>query len=133
MNTEMTPTTTQKSMPGLFWKSLSSGESFIRLLNFTVLLIGAVIMITPFAFLISSSLKTETQVFQYPIQWIPDPVRWMNYVEALTQKPFLLYFMNTMVIVLFNQLAVLLTASLVGYGFARIAFPGRGFWFSVAL
>ncbi len=133
MNTDITQKTIQKSTPGFFWKNLSSGESIFRLLIFTVLFVGAIMMIAPFAFLISSSLKTETQVFQYPIQWIPDPVRWMNYVEALTQKPFFLYFLNTMVIVLFNQAAVLLTASLVGYGFARIEFPGRGFWFSVAL
>ena len=90
-------------------------------------------MIAPFAFLISSSLKVETQVFQYPIQWIPNPVRWMNYVDALTQKPFFLYFKNTMIIAIFNQIAILLTASLCGYGFARIDFPGRNFWFGVAL
>ncbi|MBN1311478.1 MAG: carbohydrate ABC transporter permease [Anaerolineae bacterium] len=90
-------------------------------------------MIAPFAFMISSSLKTETQVFQFPIQWIPEPTRWMNYVEALTNKPFFLYFKNTMVIVIFNQIAILLTASLVGYGFARIDFPGRDIWFAIAL
>jgi multiple sugar transport system permease protein len=133
MNTKIAPKTNQNSMPGYFWKSLSNGEAVARLLIFAILFIGAVIMIMPFAFLISSSLKTETQVFQYPIQWIPDPVRWMNYVEALTQKPFYLYFTNTMVIVIFNQIAVLVTASLVGYGFARIEFPGRNFWFAVAL
>lgn len=90
-------------------------------------------MIAPFAFLISSSLKVETQVFQYPIQWIPNPVRWMNYVESLTNKPFFLYFKNTMIIAIFNQIAILLTASFCGYGFARIDFPGRNFWFGVAL
>lgn len=133
MNTEIATNATQKSMPGLFRKSFSSGESISRILIFTVLFVGAIIMIAPFAFLISSSLKTETQVFQFPIQWIPDPVRWLNYVEALTQKPFYLYFMNTMVILLCNELAILGTASLVGYGFARIEFPGRSFWFAVAL
>ena len=90
-------------------------------------------MFAPFAFLISSSLKIETQVFQFPIQWIPNPVRWMNYVDALTQKPFLRYFSNTMIIVILNQIAVLVTSSLCGYGFARIKFPGRDFWFGVAL
>ncbi len=67
-------------------------------------------MIAPFAFLVSSSLKIETQVFQFPIQWIPNPVRWMNYVDALTAKPFFLYFRNTMIIVIFNLIAVLGTS-----------------------
>ncbi|RPJ39448.1 MAG: carbohydrate ABC transporter permease [Chloroflexi bacterium] len=90
-------------------------------------------MFAPLAFLISSSLKVETQVFQFPIQWLPNPVRWLNYSEALTQKPFHLYFQNTMIMVLFNQIAVLVSSSIVGYGFARIDFPGRNFWFGVTL
>jgi ABC-type glycerol-3-phosphate transport system permease component len=133
MTAETNPKITRQPLPSFSMKNFFRSESMSRLLIFIILLIGAIIMITPFAFLISSSLKTETQVFQFPIQWIPDPVRWMNYVEALTQKPFVLYFVNTMIIVLFNQAAVLLSSSLVGYGFARIDFPGRGFWFAVAL
>jgi multiple sugar transport system permease protein len=133
MTTETAPNTTQRPLLRISRKTLFNGESINRLIIFIVLLIGAIIMITPFAFLISSSLKTETQVFQFPIQWIPNPMRWMNYVEALTQKPFLQYFFNTMVIVVFNQIAILLTASLCGYGFARIEFPGKNFWFGVAL
>jgi ABC-type glycerol-3-phosphate transport system permease component len=114
-------------------KSHIRGEALSRTIIIVILVIGAILMFAPFAFLISSSLKVETQVFQFPIQWIPNPVRWFNYSEALTQKPFHLYFQNTMIIVFFNQLAVLGTASLVGYGFARIDFPGRNFWFGVAL
>jgi multiple sugar transport system permease protein len=133
MSTEITPMSTQPSLLGSFRKSFANGEAIIRFIVLMMLIIGAIIMIAPFAFLISSSLKVETQVFQYPIQWIPDPVRWMNYVDALTQKPFLQYFTNTMIIVIFNQIAVLVTSSLCGYGFARINFPGRNFWFGVAL
>jgi ABC-type glycerol-3-phosphate transport system permease component len=131
MDTQIT--TTDSSPLHYPTKNLSRGARIARMLIFTILLIGAVIMMAPLAFLISSSLKMETQVFQYPIQWLPNPVRWLNYVEALTQKPFFLYFKNTMVIVIFNQIAILLTSSLVGYGFARINFPGREFWFGVAL
>lgn len=109
------------------------GEVLNRVIIVVVLILGAITMFAPFAFLVSSSLKIETQVFQFPIQWIPDPVRWANYTEALTQKPFHIYFQNTMIIVFFNQIAVLVTSSLVGYGFARIEFPGRNFWFGVAL
>jgi multiple sugar transport system permease protein len=109
------------------------GDATARLIILIILIIGAVMMFAPFAFLISSSLKEETQVFQIPIQWIPNPARWLNYSDALTQKPFLLYFRNTMTMVFFNQLAVLVSSSLVGYGFARINFPGKNFWFGVTL
>jgi multiple sugar transport system permease protein len=114
-------------------RSLAGANRFGRVLTYAILIIGSIIMFAPFAFLISSSLKTELQVFQFPIQWIPDPVRWSNYLEALTDKPFFTYFKNTMIIVFFNLIAVLGTSSLCGYGFARIQFPGRDFWFGIAL
>jgi multiple sugar transport system permease protein len=114
-------------------KSLSRRTTLGRTIILIILIIGAILMFAPFAFLISSSFKDEIQVFQFPIQWIPNPVRWMNYVEALTQKPFGLYFTNTMIMVIFNQIAILGTASLCGYALARINFPGRDFWFGVAL
>lgn len=114
-------------------KSFSQANRTGRIITYIVLTLGAILMFAPFAFLISSSLKNELQVFQFPIQWIPNPIRWLNYVEALTQKPFFTYFKNTMIIVIFNQIAILGTASLCGYGFARIQFPGRDFWFGIAL
>ena len=133
MSTEIKTFSSQRSSFGSSMQRLSNNGSIHRLIIYTIMILGAIIMFAPFAFLISSSLKIETQVFQFPIQWIPDPVRWMNYVDALTQKPFPLYFRNTMLIVLLNQIAILVTSSLCGYGFARIDFPGRNFWFSVAL
>ncbi len=120
-------------LPESSTRSLKTSNRLGRAFTYAILVIGAIIMFAPFAFLVSSSLKIETQVFQFPIQWIPNPVRWANYVDALTDKPFLMYFKNTMIIVIFNQLAVLGTSSLCGYGFARIKFPGRDFWFGVAL
>jgi multiple sugar transport system permease protein len=133
MNTEITINSAEPSQLQSPANNLSREEKIGRFIIFTILLVGAVVMMAPLAFLISSSLKTETQVFQVPFQLIPNPVRWLNYLEALTQKPFFLYFKNTMIIVIFNQIAILLTSSLVGYGFARINFPGRDFWFAVVV
>ena len=90
-------------------------------------------MALPFVWLVSSSLKLENQIFQFPPQWIPDPVRFQNYVDALTYKPFNIYLLNTMIIVSLNMLAIIGTASLCAYGFARIQFPGRDFWFAIVL
>jgi ABC-type glycerol-3-phosphate transport system permease component len=133
MTTENIPVTVQRQQVISLRKKRSNTEAVAHTIVFTILLIGAVIMIAPFVFLVSSSLKVETQIFQFPISWIPNPVRWMNYVDALTQKPFGLYFGNTMIMVIFNQIAILGTASICGYALARIDFPGRDFWFSVAL
>ncbi len=98
-----------------------------------ILTLGALVMSTPFYWLLSSSLKEPNKIWLFPPQWIPDPVRWENYLEALTASPFHLYLFNTLVIVIAGEIGVLLTASMAAYGFARLRFRGRDFMFSVIL
>ena len=98
-----------------------------------ILVVGAIVMALPFLWLVSSSLKLERKVFQYPPQLIPDPIRLQNYVDALTYKPFHIYVKNTFIIVMLNEVAILGSASFCAYGFARIRFPGRDLWFSIVL
>ena len=102
-------------------------------LTITVLLVMAFIMVMPFIWLVSSSLKSQTQIFSYPPQWIPAPFHFENYINALTIKPFGLYLVNTLKIVVLNVIAVVFSSSFVAYGFARIKFWGRDFWFGVVV
>lgn len=104
-----------------------------RIVVLAVLVLGALVMLLPFLWLVSTSLKETRQIFLYPPQWIPNPVRWQNYPEALTQLPFARYTLNTLVITFFTMIGVLLTSSLAGYGFARMRFPGRDTIFMVLL
>jgi multiple sugar transport system permease protein len=98
-----------------------------------VLVTGSFVMMLPLLWMISSSLKLEQKVFQFPPQLIPNPIRFANYVDALTYKPFPVYLKNTVFLVVMNELAVLLAASFCAYGFARIRFAGRDFWFAIVL
>ena len=102
-------------------------------LTIALLVFMAIVMLMPFFWLVSSSLKGQIQIFQYPPQWIPDPIHWDNYVNALTVKPFNLYVINTVKIVFLNVIAVVFSSSLCAYGFARIKFWGRDFWFGIVL
>jgi multiple sugar transport system permease protein len=104
-----------------------------RMLVWLVLVVGALVMILPFLWLVSTSFKEQRQIFLYPPQWIPDPVRWQNYPEALTQLPFGRYTLNTLLITALTMVGVLLTSSLAAYGFARLRFPGRDMIFMVLL
>lgn len=110
-----------------------SAPTFLRIINIALLLIFGAIMIIPFIWLVSSSFKSQNQIFQYPPEWIPNPFQPENYVKALTYKPFHIYFRNTMIIVTANVVAVVLSSSFCAYGFARIRFPGRDFWFGVVI
>lgn len=113
--------------------AIRRSEFLWRAFVWLVLVAGAFVMALPFVWLLSSSLKVETQIFQFPPQWIPNPVRFQNYTDALTYKPFNLYIINTLTIVVLNEIAILGSASLCAYGFARIRFPGRDFWFGIVL
>ena len=104
-----------------------------QVMIWVVLVVGAVLMMLPLMWMVSSSFKLEQRVFQFPPQLIPDPFRPANYVDALTYKPFHIYFRNTAFLVLMNELAILLTASFCAYGFARMRFPGRDLWFAIVL
>lgn len=110
-----------------------SSQFGLRSIVLLILIIGSIAMLFPFAWMVVSSLKSQEKVFVFPPEWIPDPVVWQNYVEALIYKPFYLYIFNTLIIVALNEVAILLSSSFVGYGFARIAFPGRDFWFTIVL
>lgn len=104
-----------------------------RFLNIALLLLFAVIMFIPFFWLLSSSFKSQIQIFQYPPQWIPNPFHPENFSNALTYKPFHIYFKNTLIIATLNVIAVVLSSSFCAYGFARIRFPGRDFWFGIVM
>jgi multiple sugar transport system permease protein len=104
-----------------------------RWVNLFLLFLFGALMLIPFLWLFSSSFKSQIQIFQYPPQWIPDPFQPENYINALTYKPFHLYFRNTMIIALSNVIAVVFTSSFCAYGFARMNFPGRDFWFGIVM
>jgi ABC-type sugar transport system permease subunit len=87
-----------------------------------LLVIIAIIMLMPLLWLLSSSLKPLNRIFASPPEWIPNPVRLENFSEALTIRPFGLYLVNTLKIVVLNVIAVVFSSSFVAYGFARLPF-----------
>ena len=105
----------------------------IGLLWHLLLAAVAVLLIAPLVWLISTSLKEQRAIFILPPQWIPDPIRWQNYPEALTAQPFARFFLNTMIITVFATVGTVLTASMAAYGFARLRFPLRSMWFGLMI
>src|SRR5262245_390299 len=124
MTTDSRMLVSEKSVESSTPRGLDS-ERLWQFFVWTVLILGAGIMLLPFLWLVTSSLKSELAVFRYPPEWIPSPPQFQNYIDAWTERPFGLYLRNTIVILLLNEIAVLLSASFCAYGFARIDFPGR--------
>ncbi|MDR0657259.1 MAG: carbohydrate ABC transporter permease, partial [Treponema sp.] len=89
-------------------------------LVYFILSIGAVSMVVPFLWMVSTSLKEKKSVTMYPPQWIPDPVVWANYPKAISVFPFFQYLWNTFKITSIVVLGDLLSSALAGYAFARM-------------
>ncbi len=98
-----------------------------------VMLAFCVALLMPLAWLVSTSLKETGAEFEFPPRWIPDPIAWGNYREAMTSLPFHLFFRNTMLVEIGAVSGALVTSSLVAFAFARLRYPGRDFWFVVLL
>ncbi|MBI2940336.1 MAG: carbohydrate ABC transporter permease [Chloroflexi bacterium] len=90
-------------------------------------------MLAPFAWMVSTALKETGREFTFPPEFLPNPVVWRNYPEALTLMPFPLFLGNTLTIAITAMAGVLLTSSMVAFGFARLHFPGRSFLFGLLL
>ena len=74
-----------------------------------------------------------SQIFVIPPIWIPDPIRFSNYQEALTILPFGRYFLNTIFIVVLVVIGTVFTSSLCAYSFARIKWPKRDVIFGILM
>ncbi len=116
-----------------WWRRRSVRGNFGRAVATLVVAIGAIAVLFPVAWMLSTSLKTTDETAAIPIIWIPIQAQWQNYPDALTAQPFALYFRNTAIVTFTSLVGTLLSAALVGYGFARLRAPGRGFLFVLVL
>lgn len=100
---------------------------------YTVLIALSISFLAPFALMVSTSLKTEERIFTETIEWVPNPIRWQNYVEALQSFPFLLYLRNTLFVCALVVVGTVLSSALPAYGFARLRWKGRDVLFLIML
>ncbi len=94
-------------------------------LIYAALILMAFIMLIPFAWMLSASLKLEKDVFSFPIVWLPAKLQWNNYGEIWRKVPLLTGFLNTAKLTMFTTVLQLLTSSFAAYAFAKLEFKGR--------
>ncbi|HMP42564.1 MAG TPA: carbohydrate ABC transporter permease [Roseiflexaceae bacterium] len=100
-----------------------------------LLILVATLFAVPFAWLIITSLKPLNQVFTDPLVWIPDPIMWSNYAEALTSPafPFLRLLGNTLFYAVAATAGTIISGAIIAYAFARMEFRGRDLLFGITL
>ena len=99
----------------------------LRGLLWIVLLSGVVLSLAPFYLMIVMSLKTPGEIASSTGWELPRVMQWSNYEKVLTNQnaPFFMFLRNSMIVAGMSTIGVLLSSSMVAYGFARLKFPGR--------
>ncbi len=93
---------------------------------YAILIIIAVLMIIPFLWMLSASIKSDREVFQMsPFVWIPENPRWDNYLKIWTKIPMLKFVENTVFLTLVVTFLQLLTSSFAAYSFAKLEFKHK--------
>lgn len=112
---------------------------------YLLLALGAFVMLLPFFWMVSTAVKPEVQVFQFPPKWIPEPILWSNFIDVVTRRPqyetqtqyvgmeFGRYLTNTSIIVLLNIVGSLISCTLAAYAFARLRSRYRNVLFIMVL
>ena len=110
-------------------------ENLRKAVIYGLLGLGALIFVAPLYWMITTSLKTNAEAYLIPPTLFPRVFRFANYSDAWNYEDmqFTVWTLNTMFITAAVMVGVLLTSSLCAYGFARMRFPGRDFWFFATL
>jgi len=95
--------------------------------------VGGIAMILPFLWMLSTSLKPESEIFRFPPVWTPRAWKWENYSAAMQAAPFGRYFINTVIFAVTITASNLLLCSMAAYAFARLRFRGRNLLFLLTL
>lgn len=103
-------------------------------LRYALLAFFSFLILIPFIWMLSTSLKDPSKIFLFPPQWIPNPLNWSNYVEVFEKQPlFLLQYFNSFYVAAVVTLGTCAVSSIAGYAFAKIQFPFRNVFFLVLL
>ena len=98
-------------------KVQSTSYKISRVVLYVVLIALAVLMLIPFAWMLSASLKLDKDVFLFPIKWIPENPRWANYVDIWTKIPLAKFVLNTTKLTIIVTILQLFTSSFAAYAF----------------
>lgn len=114
-------------------KSLKKVKLTRKLFLYGILILFSIIFLIPLFWMISTSLKPESQVMSVPVQWLPKPPQWRNYLDAVQSFPFFRYFSNTLLLTALNVVGTIFSASLAAYGFSKLNWKGRDQLFYITI
>ena len=109
--------------------SQKTNHTITMVVIYAVLILITILMLIPFLWMLSASLKMNKDVFTFPIKWIPDNPRWKNYIDIWTKIPLLTFVKNSTKLTIIVTLLQLFTSSFAAYAFAKMNFKGKNLLF----
>ncbi|MCI9644162.1 MAG: carbohydrate ABC transporter permease [Oscillibacter sp.] len=113
--------------------SLTRSKRITTFLTYAALILGSVIMIFPFVWMILTSSKTIPESLAIPPTIFPKELILSNFQEAMESLPFLNLYWNTALMIVFRVLCAIVFSSMAGYAFAKLNFKGKNFLFGIVL
>jgi multiple sugar transport system permease protein len=108
-------------------------QSLASALKYAVLIVGAVLMLLPFEWMVVASLMAPNEIMARPLVWLPAIPQLQNYARLAQAIPLGRMYLNSLIVTTAITLGILLSSSLAGYGFAKFQFPGRDVLFLLVL
>ena len=106
-------------------RQMTPARRVARIGLYVGLVVFAIGLLTPFAWMVLSSLKSANEVFSVPVKWLPETFVWQNYIDIWTESDMLTWIRNTLFLAVVVTFLQVLTGSFAAYGFARMRFRGR--------
>lgn len=103
------------------------------IIAFTLMFLGSLTMVLPFLWMLSTSLKQSRLVFDFPPQWIPNPVDWANYLEVWNIVPLATGLLNSLIVTTLVVVVGTLSSTMAAFAFAKLDFPHKRIIFGVLL
>lgn len=100
-----------------------------RLFIYVFLIIMAYMFLYPFLYMVVTSFKSQSDLFDVSINWVPSGIHWENYRAAFVNLDFVSHLFNSLLIVTVCTFGHIFSCSFIAYGFARYRFPLKGLWF----
>ena len=113
--------------------SLEAAQKRMTVITYAALIIGALIMIFPFLWMILTSLKTVPESMKVPPTIFPEEVVTGNFGDAMKSLPFLKLYLNTGLMIFFRVICAVAFSSMAGYAFAMLNFRGKKLLFGIVL
>lgn len=108
-------------------------KTISTILIYAFLIIGSLIMVFPFIWMILTAVKTNAEVLQVPPTILPEKWDFASFTKVLDLLPFGRLYLNTGMMILLRVIYAVLFSSMAGFAFAKLNFKGKNIWFTLVI